>query len=90
MDVDAAKRAFDASVENLDKVIAALIQHIGSDTDALSIAADDAFDRGVVVIAANGNFGPAPATVASPANAHKVIGVGDFGVENLVIIMLRV
>src|SRR5262249_13677742 len=38
---------------------------------------------GAVVIAANGNFGPNASTGRSPAIAHKVIGVGGFGVETL-------
>ena len=55
----------------------------GSDTSAISTAADSAFDAGAVVIAANGNNGPNSSTVNTPANAHKVIGVGNFDVQTL-------
>ena len=46
------------------------------------MAADNAFDAGAVVIAANGNNGPAASTVNVPANAHKAIGVGNFDVQS--------
>ena len=35
------------------------------------MAADDAFDAGAVIIAANGNNGPGVITVNAPANAHR-------------------
>ena len=55
----------------------------GNYLSALSIAADNAFDAGAVVIGINGNFGPAAGTVNSPANAHRVIGVGNFDLQTL-------
>ncbi len=57
------------------------MQGSGDDRSAIAVAADNAFDAGAVVIAANGNNGPAASTVNCPANAHKAIGVGAFDVE---------
>jgi subtilisin family serine protease len=59
------------------------MQSGGDETSAISTAADNAFDAGAVIIAANGNFGPNTGTVNSPANAHKAIGVGNFDVQTL-------
>lgn len=81
LDRAAAVRGFQAAVGVLDRVIVAEMQGSGSDTSTISVAADNAFDAGAVVIAANGNNGPAASTVNEPANAHKVIGVGNFDVQ---------
>lgn len=83
LSVTAAVRGFERAVAVLDRVIVAEMQASGSDTGAISNAADNAFDAGAMVIAANGNNGPAAATVNEPAIAHKVIGVGAFDVETL-------
>lgn len=77
----AAVRGFQTAVAVLDRVIVAEMQGGGSDTSAISVAADAAFDAGAVVIAANGNNGPNASTVNEPAIAHKVIGVGNFDVQ---------
>ena len=66
-----------------DRVIVAEMQGSGNDQSSISIAADNAFDAGAVVIAANGNNGPNASTVNTPANAHKVIGVGNYDVQTL-------
>jgi hypothetical protein len=76
----AAIRGFENAVRVLDRVIIAEMQGTGTDRDAISVAADNAFDAGAVVIAANGNNGPGGSTVNVPAIAHKVIGVGDFDI----------
>jgi serine protease AprX len=81
LDANAAVRAFQVAVSVLDRVIVAEMQGSGDDLSAISAAADAAFDAGAVVIAANGNNGPAASTVNTPANAHRVIGVGDFDVQ---------
>jgi len=62
-------------------VIVAEMQGGGDDLSAISAAADAAFDAGAVTIAANGNNGPNASTVNTPANAHRVIGVGNFDVQ---------
>jgi hypothetical protein len=80
VDRAAAKRGFQAAVDMLDKVVIAEIQAGGDDRSDLAQAADNAYDSGVAVIAANGNYGPNPSTVRSPANAHKVIGVGAYSI----------
>jgi serine protease AprX len=81
LDGAAAVRGFQGAVGVLDRVIVAEMQGGGDDLSAISLAADAAFDAGAVVIAANGNNGPSGSTVNTPANAHRVIGVGDFDVQ---------
>jgi hypothetical protein len=80
-DYSAVVRAFQAAVSYGDKVIVAEIQ--ASDPyGTIEAAADNAFDLGAVVLAANGNFGPNADTVTSPARAHKVLGVGAFSIQD--------
>jgi hypothetical protein len=81
LDSQAAVWGFETAVARLNKVIVAEIQSDGSDLGAISTAADRAFDTGSAVIAANGNNGPTSYSVNAPANAHKVIGVGEIYVE---------
>ncbi len=83
LSVSAAVRGFQYSVAIFDRVIVAEMQGTGNSVSAISMAANHAFDAGAVVIAANGNNGPGAGTVNSPANAHRVIGVGDFDVDTL-------
>ncbi len=83
LNTTAAIRGFQRAILLLDRVIVAEMQGSGSDTSAISTAADNAFNAGAVIIAANGNFGPDGSTVRTPANAHKVIGVGNFDVKSL-------
>ncbi len=47
-----------------------------------SRAADNAYDLNTAVVAANGNRGPNPKTVRSPALAHKSLGIGAFTTPN--------
>ena len=82
LSVSAAVRGFQRAVAVLDRVIVAEMQGSGSDTGTISTAADNAFDAGAVIIAANGNNGPGASTVNEPAIAHKVIGVGNFDVQS--------
>jgi len=81
LSVTAAVRGFQRAVAVLDRVIVAEMQAGGSDTGTISTAADNAFDAGAVIIAANGNNGPNASTVNEPAIAHKVMGVGNFDVQ---------
>jgi len=83
LNVAAGVSAFQTAVSVLDRVIYGGMQGSGNYLSALSVAADNAFDAGAVVIGINGNFGPAAGTVNSPANAHRVIGVGNFDVQTL-------
>jgi len=77
----ASVNGFQTAIAVLDRVIVAEMQSSGNDQSAISSAADNAFDAGAVIIAANGNNGPASRTVNAPAIAHKVIGVGAFNVQ---------
>ena len=72
---------FQRSVAALDGVIVAEMQGGGGERSAISLAADNAFDAGALIIAANGNNGPGDRTVNTPANSHKTIGVGNFDVQ---------
>jgi hypothetical protein len=83
LNVAAGVSAFQTAVSVFDRVIYGGMQGSGNYLSALSIAADNAFDAGAVVIGINGNFGPAAGTVNSPGNAHRVIGVGNFDVQTL-------
>lgn len=78
LNTTAAVRAFQAAVAAFDKVLVGEIQAAESETGAIATAADNAYNAGAIVVAANGNFGPNDATVRSPGIAHKVIGVGGF------------
>lgn len=79
----AAIRGFERAVEILDRVIVAEMQGGGNYLSSISVAADNAFDAGAVIIAANGNNGPNAGSVNAPANAHRVLGVGNFDVQTL-------
>jgi serine protease AprX len=62
-----------------------IVAELGAPHDApkaqeLARLADNAYDAGAIVIAPNGNKGPNQGTVATPAFAHKVIGVGAYDV----------
>ena len=83
LDADAAVRGFQRSVAVLDRVIVAEMQAGGTETSAISTAADSAYDAGAVVIAANGNNGPNPSTVNVPAVAQKVLGIGAVDLKTL-------
>jgi hypothetical protein len=86
LDADAAVRAFETIVADPDySVVVASIQGKRLAHSAISAAADRAFDAGLVVIAANGNTAESsredvgedqPWWTTSPANGHKVMGVG--------------
>lgn len=79
----ASVRGFERAVEILDRVIVAEMQGSGNYLSSISVAADNAFDSGSVIIAANGNNGPGASTVNAPANAHRVLGIGNFDVQTL-------
>jgi serine protease AprX len=83
---DAAVKGFQRSVQVLDRVVVAEIQYTIHDYEGIATAADQAFDAGAVVIAANGNHGlsdtgvPVAGSVDSPALAQKVLGIGAIDV----------
>jgi len=74
----AAIRAIQRSVAVYDKVLVGELQAWESESGAIATAADNAYNAGIVIVAANGNFGYKKGTVRSPAIAHKVLGVGAF------------
>jgi serine protease AprX len=79
----ASVNGFQRAVNVLDRVIVAEMQAGGSETSAISVAADAAYDAGAVVIAANGNNGPNASTVNVPAVAQKALGIGAIDVKSL-------
>jgi hypothetical protein len=81
LNTDAAVKGFQRAVQVGDRVIVAEMQGLENENGRLAMAADGAFDAGAVVIAANGNQGPNPGTVNSPAVAEKVLGIGSVDVE---------
>ncbi len=76
----AVERALNAAALVADKVVTASLSCGGDETGTTALAADDAYDAGMLVFFANGNGGPGVGTVSAPASAHKVIGVGAFDV----------
>jgi hypothetical protein len=80
LDTAAAVRAFQRAVAVLDRVIVGEIQASEGENGAIALAADNAYNAGAVIVAANGNFGPNAKTVRSPGLAHKAIGVGAYNV----------
>lgn len=80
--VAAAVDAFEAALARFNRVIVAEMQALGNEYDSISQAADNAFDAGAVVLAANGNNDDPLGynSTKSPAIAHKVIGVGAVSV----------
>jgi hypothetical protein len=83
LNVNAAILGFQRAVAVGDRVIVAEMQDNEPETSGLALAADGAFDAGAVVVAANGNFGPASGTVDAPAVAEKVLGIGATDLANL-------
>ncbi|HEY0706874.1 MAG TPA: S8 family serine peptidase, partial [Polyangia bacterium] len=81
--VTAGQRAFARAVALSDKVILANIQERTSDIGATATAANNAYDAGVVVIGAAGNYGAQGAsTVSAPGNATKVLAIGAIDVTS--------
>jgi serine protease AprX len=83
LNTTAAVRAFQRAVAVLDRVIVVEIQSGEDDRGALSTAADNAFDAGSVVIAAQGNQSNGPDQAASPGNAHRALAIGNYEVLTL-------
>ena len=83
LDTAAALAGFQKAISDGNNIIVAEIAASGNYNSSLSVAADNAFDAGRVVIAANGNNGSATETVNVPAAAHKAIGVGALFVTTL-------
>jgi len=80
---DAGVRAFEAAVYVGDDIIIAEIQTFASNAVAATeAAAEAAFDAGAVVLAANGNRNDVPASLMSPARAHRVLAVGAQDVDS--------
>ena len=83
LDTTAVHRGYDEAVAWGDQIVVAEIQSTQGPTGSIADDADDAFDAGTITIAANGNYGPGAGSVASPACAHKAIGVGNYDVDSL-------
>ena len=77
----AAVRGFQSAIAVLDRVIVAEMQSSSDYVGSISVAADNAYDAGAVIIAANGNNGPGAGTVNAPGSAHRVIGVGAYDLQ---------
>jgi hypothetical protein len=81
----AAVIAFERVIQYGGSIIVAEMQFRCGQSCNVSLTADRAFDAGKIVIAANGNHGDPGADnypVASPANAHKVVGVGAYFISS--------
>jgi serine protease AprX len=65
-----------------DRVIVANVQANVVEFDAIAEKADNMYDAGAIIVAANGTSTPIPGSVRSPAVAHKVLGVGCYDAAN--------
>ena len=74
VDSEVAGVAIGAALSAYDEVLVCEIVVNETEVGEIATAADNAYDAGAIVLAANGNFG----AVRSPAIAHKVLGVGAF------------
>lgn len=81
-DSSAVIRAFQAALTMGDDIVVAELQIEEDESGAVATTADNAYDAGAIIVAANGNYGAAESTVRSPAIAHKVIGVGSYYMES--------
>ncbi len=84
LNADAAVHAFEDALASGDRVILAELSSLASDWGAVGMSAQNAYEAGAVVVAANGNQGPTSGTVTSPASSPCVIGVGARDAEYLV------
>ena len=75
-------KAFQRATSSVAKVITANMQASGGENSDVAIAADNAFDAGMIIIGANGNYGPGTGTVNNPGRAHKALGVGAIYLNN--------
>lgn len=90
--IDVFIKAVYASIFYGNAVVSASLGVDEPYTSSLSSAFDDAYDSGAVVVAANGNTGyldeiectdwPRWGSVLAPGNAHKVLGVGYYNVQD--------
>lgn len=76
-----ALRGFRWATINSEKLIVPQIQSTEGPAGALSIAANDAFNAGMMVIAPDGNGSDITAP-ASPGNAHMALAIGDYDAQN--------
>lgn len=83
LDAAAVVRGFQRGLLVFNRVFVGEMQSGQGQNGSIATAADNAFDAGAVVVAANGNQGPGSGSVRSPALAHRVIGIGDYDVQSL-------
>jgi minor extracellular serine protease Vpr len=68
--------AIEWSVDNgMDVINMSLGSVLGKSTDPSAVAADNAAQAGIVVVASAGNSGPSPYITGAPAAGHRVISV---------------
>ncbi len=84
LDTPAVHRGYDEAVLWGDKIVIAEIQSSQGHKGSIADDADDAYDAGVLSIAAGGNQGPSSGSINSPASAHKALGVASYDVDTLV------
>jgi hypothetical protein len=81
----AVLNAFQNSLPNGDRLIVAEVQAKGADAADIAAAANQAYEGGAIVIAAQGNIedptDPSEVMVKSPASAAYAIGVGAYKIQ---------
>lgn len=77
----AVERSLLDALESYGGVITIEAQAQEPDDGGIALAAEQAFDGGAVVVAANGNSDAGSSEVRSPANARRVLGIGAYSVR---------
>ncbi|MDX2052106.1 MAG: S8 family serine peptidase [Polyangiaceae bacterium] len=77
LEAGAVPKAFMRAQMNAVDIVIAEVQALQPFDGLISRAADDAFDQGIMVIAACGNRGSVQEP-AAPGNAHKALSIGDY------------
>src|SRR5262249_31684131 len=83
LDAPALQHCLENVLNSFSGVIAVEAQAEETDLGPTSLAADQAFDGGAVIVAANGNIevSSGPLAVRAPANARRVLGIGGYSVR---------
>jgi hypothetical protein len=83
LDAPALQHCLENVLGSFSGVIAVEAQAEEDDLGPTSLAADQAFDGGAVIVAANGNndVSTGPLEVRAPGNARRVLGIGGYSVR---------
>lgn len=83
LDATALSHSLETLFSSFGGVVTVEAQAVETDVGGISQAADQAFDGGAVIVAANGNIDDGDPTpkVRAPANARRALGIGAYSVR---------